>query len=448
MKLILLSGGSGKRLWPLSNGTRSKQFLKVLPYNGGYESMVQRVVRQLKESGFSKNDILIATSESQVGILMNQLGTDINIVTEPERRDTFPAISLAVEYLLYNHKCEGKETVVVMPCDVYTEKSYFQTLHRMAIGVDNAVSDIVLMGIKPTVASSSYGYIELVGDNDFMVRSFVEKPSLAIAEELISKGAYWNGGVFSFRLEYLDKIVRKYVDFRAFEELRLSYAMLPKISFDYEVLEKANSVYMIPFEGEWSDIGSWGALSEKLSHKQIGNVTEAGACENLLAVNELDIPLLCAGVKDAIVVASPDGILVSMGDSSNFIKKEVDRLSERPLYEERRWGTYRVLNQVQFPDGHLVLTKELVIRKGRNISYQKHSHRDEVWTFVDGKGILVIDGHTRIVMRGDTVHIKSGTMHAVKAIENLSMIEVQSGDMLKEEDILRFDLDWQKLVVE
>ena len=212
------------------------------------------------------------------------------------------------------------------------------------------------MGIKPTVASSSYGYIELVGDNDFMVRSFVEKPSLAIAEELISKGAYWNGGVFSFRLEYLDKIVRKYVDFRAFEELRLSYAMLPKISFDYEVLEKANSVYMIPFEGEWSDIGSWGALSEKLSHKQIGNVTEAGACENLLAVNELDIPLLCAGVKDAIVVASPDGILVSMGDSSNFIKKEVDRLSERPLYEERRWGTYRVLNQVQFPDGHLVLS--------------------------------------------------------------------------------------------
>ena len=224
--------------------------------------------------------------------------------------------------------------------------------------------------------------------------------------------------------------------------------MLPKISFDYEVLEKANSVYMIPFEGEWSDIGSWGALSEKLSHKQIGNVTEAGACENLLAVNELDIPLLCAGVKDAIVVASPDGILVSMGDSSNFIKKEVDRLSERPLYEERRWGTYRVLNQVQFPDGHLVLTKELVIRKGRNISYQKHSHRDEVWTFFDGKGILVIDGHARIVMRGDTVHIKSGTMHAVKAIENLSMIEVQSGDMLKEEDILRFDLDWQKLVVE
>lgn len=103
-----------------------KAVLKVLPYNGGYESMVQRVVRQLKESGFSKNDILIATSESQVGILMNQLGTDINIVTEPERRDTFPAISLAVEYLLYNHKCEGKETVVVMPCDVYTEKSYFR----------------------------------------------------------------------------------------------------------------------------------------------------------------------------------------------------------------------------------------------------------------------------------------------------------------------------------
>ena len=447
MKVILLSGGSGKRLWPLSNETRSKQFLKLLPYADGYESMVQRVVRQLQEAGVTQDDILIATSEQQVGILTNQLGSEIHIATEPERRDTFPAISLAVEYLLKNCNCSGDESVVVMPCDVFTDSSYFRTLSEMAKSVESGASDIILMGIKPTAPSSNYGYILPRSKSDFAVAKFVEKPSESAAKKLIEAGAYWNGGVFAFRLGFLDNIVQKYTDANSFETFRANYALLPKISFDYEVVEKAESITMIPFDGEWSDIGTWDMLSKKLQHKQIGNVVEAGPCENLFAINELDIPLLCVGVKDATIAASPDGILVSMGDSSSLIKDEAVKLSKRPLYEERRWGYYKVLNQIGFPDGHLVLTKELLIKANKNISYQKHLHRDEVWTFLDGEGILVIDGVAKRVKRGDTVHIKSGTLHAVKAIADLSMIEVQSGDLLSEDDILRFEYDWDNLNV-
>lgn len=447
MKIILLSGGSGKRLWPLSNGTRSKQFIKLLPSPGGSrESMVQRVVRQLKECGLD-GTITVATSASQRDVIINQLGDGIPVVTEPERRDTFPAIALACSYLAYEEQCPAEEIVVVMPCDPYTEQGYFETVRHMADAVGNDAAELVLMGIRPTYPSSKYGYVvPSASDKEaviYKVSRFTEKPDVPAAERLISEGAFWNGGVFAFRLGYMTDIVSRYVNAGTFAEIRSRYVEFPKISFDYEVAEKAESVAVIPFAGEWKDLGTWNTLTDELKEHAIGNVILDRESENTHVVNELDLPVMCIGARNLVIAASCDGILVSEKSKSEHIKTYADRLQCRPMYEERRWGEYKVIDTVSLSDGHKTLTKQVRIKSGKDIGYQVHHHCDEVWTFIDGDGMLALDGKVTKIGRGDTVCIRKGMRHAVKAITDLLFIEVQSGDPLMEEDVERFDWNWE-----
>lgn len=446
MQIILLSGGSGKRLWPLSNNTRSKQFIKLLTApDGSKESMVQRVVRQLREAGIC-DPITVATSRSQRDVIINQLGDGIPVVTEPERRDTFPAIALASSYLACERKCPADETVIVMPCDPYTEAGYFETIRRMADAVKNDAAELVLMGIRPTYPSAKYGYVVPMPDNDesgiYRVSRFTEKPDVPTAGRLISEGAFWNGGVFAFRLGYMTDIVARYIKADTFAEIRSRYGKFPKISFDYEVAEKAQSVAVVPFAGEWKDLGTWNTLTDGLSEHTIGNVVMDDESGNTHVINELELPIMCIGARNLVIAASNDGILISDKGKSENIKTYADRLQRRPMFEERRWGEYKVVDTAEFPDGYKSLTKQLKIKSGKCISYQVHRHRDEVWTFIDGEGELVLDGVMSVVGRGDTVIINKGVKHAIKAISDLTFIEVQSGDLLVEEDIERFDWDW------
>lgn len=446
MQIILLSGGSGTRLWPLSNDARSKQFLRLLPIDGSEdrESMVQRVVRQIREADIHVS-VTIATSISQQDSIISQLGSDVNMVTEPCRRDTFPAICLASEFLSKVKDCPNDEVVVVMPCDPYTEAGYFQTIGKMAKCVENNIADLVLMGINPTYPSAKYGYVVPDGeiaDGALMVQRFTEKPTVEKAKILIEEGALWNGGVFAFRLGYLLDIAEKYVSGNTFEEIRNKYTEFPKISFDYEVAEKAKSVAVVPFSGEWRDLGTWNTLTEELKHVTYGNVTTDGSSVNTHVINELDIPLMCIGTKDLIVAASPDGILVSDKFHSEEIKSYADKLKRRPMYEERRWGEYRVIDFVEFPDGFTSLTKRLRLNPGCSISYQEHNFRDEVWTFIDGEGEIILNDERNKVERGMTISIPKGMRHALRAITPLTFIEVQSGTNLIETDIMRYPLQW------
>lgn len=447
MQLVFLSGGSGKRLWPLSNNARSKQFLPLLEApDGSMESMVQRVVRQAKEAQLDAQ-ITFATNAAQRDSIINQLGDGVDIVAEPERRDTFPAIALAVSYLHFVKACPDDETVVVMPSDPYTELGYFHTISRMAQEVQHKVADLVLMGITPTYPSEKYGYIvpQKTADNtaqSFPVSRFTEKPTAVVAEELLREGALWNGGVFAFRLGYMMAIVRKYMQSSSFEDTFARYREFPKISFDYEVAEKATSVAVVPFTGKWKDLGTWNTLTEELSHEAIGNVLLGDANENTHVINEMEVPVFCNGLKDTVVACSPDGILVCAKDKSETIKKYVDNLSLRPMYEERRWGTYKVLSDLSYADGTHALTKSIMLLPGKNISYQIHHHRDEVWTIVDGEGLFVLNGEVRTVKRGDVCVIRKEQSHAIKAVTELVFIEVQIGSPLIEEDIERFDWNW------
>lgn len=439
MNIILLSGGSGKRLWPLSNETMSKQFLRLLRNEKGEkESMVQRVFRQLKETGIDAN-IVIATGKSQVESIKSQLG-NVDVVIEPSRRNTFPAILLASAYLKYKKNVDKDDSVIVLPVDPYAENTYFETLLKMDEVIKQDKADMTLMGIVPTYPSEKYGYIITDKSDDEVkkVIKFQEKPNLEKAKELLSMGAYWNAGVFGFKLKYINKILEDNISVNSYEELHERFSELKKDSFDYEVVEKATSINMIPYKGEWKDLGTWNTLTEQMPESH-GSVIMGEGNENVSVINVTDRPVVVLGLKDAVVVSSSEGILVSDKQKSSYIKPYVENLEERPLFEEKRWGEYKVIDRHNFSDGKKVLTKLLVIRKGKSISLQLHHHREEVWTIIDGKGELVLGEETKIVEAGETIKINKQQKHKITAIEDLQIIETQIGESLEEEDIERFD---------
>lgn len=437
MNIILLSGGSGKRLWPLSNDVRSKQFLKIFTKDDGTrESMAQRMYRMIKEID-SDATVTIATSENQIPQIRAQLGEEVGISVEPTRRDTFPAIALAAAYLKKNGVSDD-EPVVVCPVDPYVNADYFECLKELSDEAGEA--NLTLMGIEPTYPSTKYGYIIPTSKNHISpVSEFKEKPDEATAEKYISSGALWNGGVFAFKLSYLLGIAVDLFGTDEYQALYDGYDKLQKISFDYAVVEKEKSINVIRFKGEWKDLGTWNTLSEAMVDPVSGNAT-ADDCENTHVVNELGIPLIALGIKNAVIAATPDGILVSDKESSPKLKDYV--ASARPMYERRGWGEYKVLDYKLHEDGNNSLVKELIISPGQHISYQRHKHRTEIWTFTEGVGELIIDGEVKQVGRGDVAVIKPGMKHAIKGVTELHIIEVQVGDELTEEDIERLDWDW------
>lgn len=250
----------------------------------------------------------------------------------------------------------------------------------------------------------------------------------------------WNGGVFAFRLGYLMKIAEAAIHPVSFEDIRHRYHELTNESFDYAVVEKAKSVAMIPFDGLWKDLGTWNSLTEELSTNEIGKAILSEDVQNTHVINKLDIPIVTIGASNLIVAASPEGILVADKEKSASLKEYVPR-SRRPMYEERRWGEYRVIDSTELSDTKS-LTKHLFVKAGAAISYQRHAMRDEIWILIDGVGELVIDGQRKPVGRGDVVQIEKSCLHALLAITDIQMIEVQIGTELTETDIERFDWDW------
>lgn len=453
MKLVLLSGGSGKRLWPLSNDARSKQFLKVLPSpDGDFESMVQRVWRQLSNAGIDR-DTFISTSKSQVDALQGQLGHEVPIIVEPERRDTFPAIALAATYLYSVEEVSLDEVVTILPVDPYVEDTFFTKLHQLEALIHQTKSNIALMGVKPNHPSEKYGYIvprtrESLTEQEkpyLNVSHFIEKPREDKAKELIELDALWNCGVFAFKLDYLIELLIELGYPIEFSEMAKQYHRLPKISFDYQVVEKEQRVIALSYEGYWKDLGTWNTLTEEMADGQIGKGL-VEACSGSHLVNELDIPVALVGLQDVVVAASPDGILVSSKEASPSIKHVVQHLEQRPMYEERRWGWYKVLDYGITHEGIAILTKRLCIYAGKHLSYQQHEHRDEIWTIVSGQGDLMLNEHLTKVKTGDVVHIPAGARHSIRANQHLEIIEVQTGSHLVEEDITRLAMTWDDIL--
>lgn len=437
MNIILLSGGSGKRLWPLSNDVRSKQFIKIFKNeNGKYESMLQRMYNSIRKIDKDAN-ITVATSQSQVPSIINQVGDGINISVEPSRRDTFPAIALASVYLCDVVGVKEDESVIVCPVDPYVDDEYFKALKKLDELAENDRANLVLMGMEPTYPSTKYGYIipsdkEQVSD----VVTFKEKPDEKTAEKYINQGALWNGGIFAYKLGYMLKKAHEIIDFEDYDDLFSKYDSLEKISFDYAVVEKEKNIAVMRFSGEWKDLGTWNTLAEAMEENTIGDVTLSDNCENVHVINNLGMPLFVMGIKDAIISACPDGIIVSDKVQSSYIKPYIDKLDNDIKVADKHWGNYLVLDA-----DDKGMTVKVAMDAGQSISYHCHEHRDEVWVVVSGSGKTVIDGITQEIKQGDVITMQAGCRHSVHAVTELIMIEVQIGNVIDSDDIKRFSLE-------
>ena len=438
MNIILLSGGSGKRLWPLSNDVRSKQFIKIFKKeDGSYESMVQRVYRQIKKVDKDAS-VTIATSKTQVSTIHNQLGDDVGISVEPCRRDTFPAIALATAYLVDILKVDPNESVVVCPVDPYVEDSYFEALKELSNEASRSSANLVLMGIEPTYPSEKYGYIIPTSNEKISkVSTFKEKPTAEVAKEYIAKGALWNGGVFAYKLQYVLDKAHELMEFKDYDDLFNRYETLNKISFDYAVVEHEKEIEVIRYKGTWKDLGTWNTLTEAMEEEIVGKGELNDTCSNVHIVNEMDVPILAMGLHDVVISASNEGILVSDKEQSSYIKPFVDKYEQQVMFAEKSWGNFKVLNIDQKS-----MTIQVTLNEGHKMNYHSHEHRDEVWVITSGTGKTIVDGMEQNVKAGDVITMARGCRHTIIANSELKLIEVQLGEDIQVKDKKKFDLEY------
>ena len=397
MYIVLLSGGSGKRLWPLSNDLCSKQYIKLMnPDEAEHSestekcSMLQRVFGQLKAASLSENTIVCA-SDSQVELIESQLDGQAEVAVEPMRRNTFPAVMLSCAYLLSNKGAKPDDVVAFLPVDPYTTVEFFNKIKSLGEYIEKQDSVIGLLGGVPTYPSTKYGYIvpEKNGSEPFAVKGFREKPDEATAQ-----------------------------------------------SFDYEVLEHWKNIVAVQYDGIWKDLGTWNTLTEEMKEQSIGDVTWDKTCENSHAINVLGVPMVVMGAKNMVIVASHDGILVADKHQSSYIKDCLENIPDESRFEERRWGTIKTIDNND-EDGTHSVTKRIKILAGKTMPYHTHAQHTETITVISGMGKLILEGTEVDLLAGSTVSIASGKKHSIKALgSDLRLIEVSLGVTCDDEQVL------------
>ena len=435
MHIVLLSGGSGKRLWPLSNDIRSKQFIPFFRQSDGTRhSMAQRVCGQVRHA-IPSAQITIATSKAQVSALRSQLGDRVDICVEPCRRDTFPAIALVSAYLHDVKGVDENEAVVVCPVDPYVEDSYFSTVYQLTKLVGTGAGELMLMGVEPTYPSEKYGYI-LPQNKETVshVLSFREKPDVDAAQRYIDEGALWNSGVFAYCLGYVLIRARQLLGCSDYEGLLAAYESLEKISFDYAVVEHETNVGVLRYGGAWKDLGTWNTLTEIMEETALGDAVLDDGCRNTHVVNEMDVPVLVMGAQNLVVAASPEGILVADKAASSYMKPYVERISQPVMFAEKSWGSFRIIDVEEES-----LTIKVTLNAGHAMNYHSHAHRREIWTVVSGCGSVRLDGAECPAAAGDVIDIPAGMKHKISARERMVVIEVQVGSSISKEDKIKWE---------
>lgn len=437
MKILLLSGGDGKRLWPLSNNSNAKQFIRLLPsVDGTKQSMLERVYNQLKKHDLDTH-AFITTNIQQKDCVIHQIGTDTNIISEPSRRDTFPAIVLGASYL-NEQQVNPDETVLVMPVDAYVDLRFFEYFPQLDEAVQANDDALHLVGVTPLHPTSKYGYI--VPDETAQissVRLFQEKPTVDVAEQLIEQGALWNCGIFACKLHLLlDELTERNLP-TTYSELMTRYDDLEKTSFDYAVVEHAESVFVHRYDGDWKDLGTWNTLTEEMTSITHGQV-ELFESTNTHVINELNLPLIGIGLEDLVVAVNADGILVSTKDATPQLKNYLASSDDYPKFKWKRWGQSEVIHHETLADGHHSMTRRLLVQAGKELSYHYHEATDTIWTMLQGTATVTIDGQSFETKPADVISIQRGQAHMLRASETVILIELQysSGYMNKDTHLL------------
>ena len=459
---VILAGGWGTRFWPLSRSQYPKQVLHLL----GSESMLQSTVERLLPR-IPPERLAVVTNTEQAGLIHQDLhrrGWDaVRILTEPQGRNTAAAVGLAAVSLMGK---AAKGVMAVFPAD-----HYIRDQAGLLEGLDQGAGwaqagNLVTFGIPPTRPETGYGYIRQGaalngGGRAYRVARFIEKPPLAQAREFLADGGYyWNSGIFMFRPDvvsaafalYLPDMHRELNRLRHTENqaiLEEVYQRLPSISLDHGILEKADNVVVVPVEMGWNDVGSWEALHELFPRDERGNVKEGRVLDQdsreciFYAQNRL---VATIGLNNAIVVDTPDATLVCHRERAQEVKDLVAELHRQNLVEsvhhitvERPWGRYTVTDE-----GPGFKVKRIVVDAGKKLSLQVHQRRAEHWVVVSGTAQVTIGQELRLVSSNQSVYIPQKTPHRLEnpTIEPLQIVEVQTGDYLEEDDIMRLDDDY------
>ncbi|WP_202942555.1 mannose-1-phosphate guanylyltransferase/mannose-6-phosphate isomerase [Alteromonas macleodii] len=459
MKPIILAGGSGSRLWPKSRAALPKQFLSLCSEN----TMLQDTILRLK--GMDSENAMIICNEEHRFLVAEQLRQkNINhsgILLEPVGRNTAPAIALTA---LHAVKSGEDPVLLVLAADhIIKDVSAFHNAIEHAQKLAHE-GKLVTFGVVPNEPHTGYGYIKAAGElgAGYAVDSFVEKPSLEVAQEYVNSGSYyWNSGMFMFKASrYLEELAKydpailsvceKAIETQTtdLDFIRVDsevFAQCPDNSIDYAVMEKTDSAAMVPLDANWSDVGSWGSLWETSDKDDRGNVTIG---DTLLEdvdnsyVNAEQRMVAVVGLNDVIVVETKDAVMVAHKSASQSVKKVVEQLKaeKRPEFEFHRevyrpWGSYDSIDS-----GDRFQVKRITVKPGEKLSVQMHHHRAEHWIVVSGSANVTINDNTQLVTENQSVYIPIGAVHA---LENpgkipLELIEVQSGAYLGEDDIVRF----------
>jgi len=458
---VVMAGGSGTRLWPLSRALYPKQFLKL----GQNETLLQQVFRRLE--GLTLSNPLVICNEEHRFLAAEQLRAmgelDHNILLEPQGKNTAPAVALAAFAAL---RKDPDAVLLVLASDhIIQQKAAFQRVVEQALPLAQR-GELVTFGIVPSHPETGYGYIKQgvpIDGGAFKVERFVEKPKAAVAEQYLAEGGYlWNSGMFVFQAStYLTELERQRPEIYAackaassaespdMDFIRVNaeaFAQCPDESIDYAVMENANSTAVLPLDAGWSDIGSWSALWEVTEQDEAGNATVgdviAQSTQNSYLYAESGL-LATVGLQDIVVVQTKDAVLVADKASIQDVKSIVNTLksenrpesrSHREVY--RPWGKYDSVDA-----GPRYQVKRITVKPGEKLSVQMHHHRAEHWIVVSGSASVTIDDKTRLVTENQSVYIPVGSVHA---LENpgkipLELIEVQSGAYLGEDDIVRFE---------